>query len=292
MKIESLSFLVGSEKIDQTKRFGKDFVKKTGIPFTFRNIKNPIEFITDAFKNIQGYHDADALIHVTQSQVNALPNDASLIQNLCGINSNILSITVNQGCSGFVQAVLLANSLLESYSYKKIIIVTNDWYTHFINYDDRATSALFSDGVALTIISNDKGYKIKKHVNYTDGSGWKHLYKKNNDDKAHIYMDGLAVYDFTKKIVINKIIKENINLESITKDTKFYIHQASNFVLNEIYKLLPKECCFSNLEKYGNTVSSTIPILINEFPLEAQRIFMIGFGVGLSASLIEMEKEK
>lgn len=292
MKVECISFAVGSKKIDQKLRFGEKFINKTGIPFTYSNEKKPLEFIKELFENLTGYEDADALLHITQSQENALPNDASLLQDLCGFNKNILSLTINQGCSGFVQALILANSLIDSYNYKKIIIITNDWYTNFINYKDRATSALFSDGAAVTIVTNEKGYKLKKHENYTDGKGWKFLYKKNNQVDSNIFMDGLAIYEFTKKIVINEIIKKNININDINNNVSFYIHQASDFVLNEIYKVIPKEFCFSNLNKYGNTVSSTIPILINEHPFNAKKIFLIGFGVGLSASIIELEKEE
>ena len=280
MNVKCLSFSLGSEKVNQSAKHGSEFVKKTGIPFTFKNIKEPLNFIEDEYKKISQHFsikNVDALIHVTQSQYYSLPNDASVLHDRLNLNKNILSITINQGCSGFVQALLMANSMLESYKYKKILIITNDWYTNYIDYSDRATSAIFSDGVAFTLVTDEIKYKITNQINYTDGSGWKYLFKKNNNSNDAIFMDGLAVYNFTKNIVINKIIKENINPSDL-KDCAFYIHQASNFVLNEIYKIIPKKYCFTNLEQYGNTISSTIPILLNEFPLNEKKVYMLGFG--------------
>ncbi len=71
MNVNCLSFSLGSEKVNQSSKHGSEFVKKTGIPFKYKNIKEPLNFIEDEYKKISDHSslkDVDALIHVTQSQ--------------------------------------------------------------------------------------------------------------------------------------------------------------------------------------------------------------------------------
>jgi 3-oxoacyl-[acyl-carrier-protein] synthase III len=289
MKISFVAAEFGDKKINQSHKYSPDFTTKTGVQFVYENTKKSIDLIFKIFEknNIDHIKDADAILHITQSPSNSIPNDASIIQDYYGINQNSLCLTINQGCSGFVQAVGLANSLIETYNFKKIIIITNDHYRKSIDQDDRATDALFSDCATITLIESDDKYKIKEFKNYTDGSG--HSFLKKDLKTNIIKMNGLKVYDFTKKIVINNLIKKYIDIDSFN-DSEFYIHQASAFVLNEIYNLIPKSNCHSNLNKYGNTISSTIPLLLMDNKMSKKNIYFIGFGVGLSASILKLEK--
>lgn len=289
MKISFIAAEFGDKKINQSDKYSSDFTNKTGVEFVYENTNKSIDLIYKIFdqNKIDHLKDADAILHITQTPTHNIPNDASVIQDYFGINNSSLCLTINQGCSGFVQALGLANSLIETYGFKKIIIITNDHYRENINHNDRATDALFSDCATLTVIEPDDEYKITKFINYTDGSGYSFLKKDLKTDV--IEMDGLKVYDFTKKIVINNLLKKYVDIDSIN-ESEFFIHQASAFVLNEIYNLIPKSNCYSNLHKYGNTISSTIPLLLKDYSMNKKNIYFIGFGVGLSASIIKLQK--
>ena len=104
-----------------------------------------------------------------------------------------------------------------------------------------------------------------------------------------IKMNGLKVYNFAKKVVINDLLLKHID-KNYLYESQFYIHQASSFVLEEIYNVLPKSLCYSNLDKYGNSISSTIPLLLKEHEMTKKYIYFIGFGVGLSASIVKIKK--
>lgn len=285
MNIDVIGYAFGDTKIDQQKKYSESFTNKTGIENVYENTSSSIDLIRQAFRNADGkdYKNTDVILHVTQSEHSFIPNDASLIQDFSGINNNVLSLTINQGCSGFVQALGIANSLIESYGYKQILIITNDHYRKFIDVTDRATDALFSDCAVITSVNADDKFKVKKFINYTNGRGSKYLFRNKN-----IEMDGIEVFKFTKNIVIKDIIKKNIKSPD-EDDSFYYIHQASAFVLNEIYQYLPENRCFSNLKSYGNTISSTIPLLLKDFPLNKCKNYFIGFGVGLSASFLELD---
>ncbi len=120
-------------------------------------------------------------------------------------------------------------------------------------------------------------------------------YKKNA--APELFMDGKNVFLFT----MNNIPKFISNLLSSNKikvdDIKYFVfHQASKTVIdNLIRKLnLPKNKVFCNYQKFGNTVSSTIPIVLFDLIKKKKikrgnKLLLCGFGVGysLAAGIIE-----
>lgn len=101
-------------------------------------------------------------------------------------------------------------------------------------------------------------------------------------------MNGPALVSFVTKHVIPEIKK-------ISKDVdKIYIHQAGKIVTKIIrssmtnQKLIP-----TNYSKYGNLVSTSIPLLLQEniksFSKD-RKIVLCGFGVGLSMALVKLAK--
>jgi 3-oxoacyl-[acyl-carrier-protein] synthase III len=97
---------------------------------------------------------------------------------------------------------------------------------------------------------------------------------------------------FTRIKVVPQIIKaiehckqNNLHINGI------YIHQASRVVVDGIKSLLPEsDKVFENYSTYGNTVSSSIPFLLQDFPLNLDGKnsvnILAGFGVGLTSSVI------
>ena len=72
---------------------------------------------------------------------------------------------------------------------------------------------------------------------------------------------------------------------------QFVFHQASKLVIDKLTKILEldKKKVFKNYDKIGNTVSSSIPIALenlkkNNMIKKNQKIMLVGFGVGLSAA--------
>ena len=121
----------------------------------------------------------------------------------------------------------------------------------------------------------------------TDGSGANDLIETNNN----IEMKGSNIFHFTTKYSysFNNILKKNnLKKEDIHQ---FVFHQASKLVIDELIKILNlnNKKVFRNYDKIGNTVSSSIPIVLENLKKKKmikknQKIMLIGFGVGLSAA--------
>lgn len=288
MIIKNLAYSLGEKKIDQEKLYGEKVVNKTGVPVVYETCLSSLDLLKKAIIKCdkENFNNVSAIIHVTQSDTYSMPNDASIIQQICEISSDSLCFNINQGCSGFVQAVGLANSLINTYGYENILITTSDTYRSFLKKDDRATNSIFSDAASVNIVKKKEGYNIKNFKNFTDGNGADFLIKKNISSEF-LYMNGIEIFNFAKRVVINKLLK-NLNKKD---DSVFYFHQASKIVLKEIFNIIPEANCKINLNSYGNTVSTSIPLLLNDYPMKDKNIFMVGFGVGLSASLVEFSNE-
>ena len=185
----------------------------------------------------------DCIIYVTQSPEYNLPSGSCIIQDRLGLKKNIKAFDVNQGCSGYVYGLSLANSLIESNQSKNILLVCSDTYRKYIKNTDNSCFPIFSDGASSTIIS--KKSKRKCFIDFefgTDGSGYLDLIVKNsgsnyNNKTPEIFMDGKKVLMFTMSNIpnlVNKILKRN-NLNK--NQIKYFIfHQASKIVIENLKK--------------------------------------------------------
>jgi len=238
----------------------------------------------------------DCIIYVTQSPEYNLPSGTCIIQNKLGLKKNIQGYDINQGCSGYIYGLNLANSLILSQQCSYILLICSDTYRKYILDKQNSCYPIFSDGASSTIISKSSHKKTFIDFEFgTDGSGYSDLIVKNsgshsNGGKPEIFMDGKKVLMFTMSNIphlVERILKKNcLNKNQI----KYFIfHQASKVVLENLKKKLnlPHNKVYFDLKNVGNTVSSTIPInlkkLIKNNKLKkGDKILMAGFGVGYS----------
>jgi 3-oxoacyl-[acyl-carrier-protein] synthase-3 len=67
---------------------------------------------------------------------------------------------------------------------------------------------------------------------------------------------------------------------------RFLLHQGSRYIVDAVAKRLgfPEKCGFHAAE-YGNTVSSSLPIMLERNVTTEDRVLVLsGFGVGLSCA--------
>jgi 3-oxoacyl-[acyl-carrier-protein] synthase-3 len=298
---------------------------KTGI--LTRHISEPNQFSSDlaveSFKKLKQDYPlenikVDYIIYVTQTPEYLIPSGSFVFQSKLGLN--LPSTDISAGCSGFMNALFLAKSLIIAKTFSNILIITTETYSKIIHPHDKSVRTLFGDGASASIVSNSpKGYKIGNFdigtlpIDYQKlilpGIGIESLRKPNLDNLItdsngyvrtlkNIYMDGPAIMSFTLDYIprsINKTLLIN-NISSIKNLDHIILHQASLFVLKTLkFKLNLSESqnFIINLEDKGNTVSSTIPIALkeNELAFNSKNLILLsGFGVGLSWATCIIEK--
>jgi 3-oxoacyl-[acyl-carrier-protein] synthase-3 len=271
----------------------KSVLDKTGIKKLYLSSENEDVLnlsIKSCKKTLKNFNKKkiDCVIVVTQTAKKKLPSVSCIIQDNLNLKKNILAFDIGLGCSGFVYGLSVINSLLNSNTVKTVLFVCADTYSKFLDDQNRTCRTVFSDAASSCIIQKVKSNKNVKFSFLTDGSGATDLIENNNN----IEMKGSNIFHFTSKnipILFNDILKKN-NLVKRNID-HFIFHQASKLVIDKLINVLEldKNKVFKNYNKIGNTVSSSIPIGLenlkkNKKIKKNQKIMLIGFGVGLSAA--------
>jgi len=305
---------------DFGEEYGRQILDKVGI--ATRHVATEQEFSSDL-----GYYaaerlfddavasrgDIDFLIFCTQSPDYFLPTTACLVHERLGLNDSCGAIDINQGCSGYIYGLALANSLINSGLAANVLLITADTYSKFINQRDRSLRALFGDGATatlLTAVDTDRNL-IGPFVLGTDGRGADKLIVKAGALRfrrctktaaanagaqeywrcdENLYMDGAAILNFALREVpraLNDLLlKSGLTLEEIDLVIP---HQANRFMLERLRSRLkvPADKFWIDMEECGNTVSCTIPIALERALAcgrisKRDRVALIGFGVGFS----------
>jgi 3-oxoacyl-[acyl-carrier-protein] synthase-3 len=230
----------------------------------------------------------DFLIFVSQGQDDIFPSAAESLASKLGLGKNILVLTLSSGCSGFVQALIVANKLLNNKN-KNGLIVCAEKYSKYISKNDIKTRILFSDAASATIVKHNNKNNFYRENYGHDGKNASSLMVKNINGSNRLKMNGQNVFLFGINNIPESIkrISKNLTID------KYLMHNASKIMIDAIVKkssIDPKKICTS-FHLTGNTVSSSIPLLINlnYRKLLNKKILMSGFGVGLSWASIVMK---
>jgi len=242
----------------------------------------------------------DFLILVTQTSPYRIPTSACILQDKLKLKKNIIAFDMNLGCSGFLYALRMATSLIESKAVNNGLIICADTYTKYISKNNTACRPIFSDAAAAVLITKSIKNKIGPFELGTDGSGADALELPMNTNE--IVMNGAKVLTFAMDVVPNNV---NMLLKKIKIDRnkidKFIFHQASKYILDNINRRLSikKEETFENYSKVGNTISASIPIALKDASIKKKilnnnLIIIAGYGVGLSwgSALLKWNKIK
>jgi len=252
--------------------------------------------------------EIDFVIFCTQSPDYFLPSSACIIQDKLNIPTTAGAFDFDLGCSGYVYGLAIAKGLVNTGIAKNILLLTRDTLSKTFHPKDN-NRILFGDAATASIISIEGFAEIGDFSLGTDGSGYDKLIIKSGGARQHaptgthsqdeegkdmyddfFYMNGNGVFNFTLEVVptLIKEIEAKNGIEGDKVDL-FVFHQANKFMLNTIRKIakLPKDKVYIDIDKSGNTTSSTIPIALKD-ALEINHInknnvvLIAGFGVGLS----------
>ncbi|MCP4179579.1 MAG: ketoacyl-ACP synthase III [bacterium] len=296
--IEAIASYIPKKRIsnyDRKKKFGitDEFIKeKIGVERIA--IKDDSEDSSDlcvsAYENLKKKidivdSDIEVLIVVTQNPDHSLPQTSAIVHGKLGLPTHCASFDVSLGCSGFIYGLSILQSFMKSHGFKKGLLFTSDPYSKIIDPDDKNTSLLFGDAAAVALITDNPVF-IAEHFTFgTAGQSYKDLICENNV----LYMNGRGIANFVIKQIpsdIDNALKKN----GLTRDSvdMYLIHQASKFIVATLAKKmqLPEEKVMYDMYDYGNTVSTSIPILLEKIMHDTKIKLALasGFGVGLSWS--------
>lgn len=236
----------------------------------------------------------EALVLVTQNGDDTLPHTSARVHAKLGLPKTTAVFDVSLGCSGYVYGLQILKGFMQASGFTKGILVTADPYSKIIDPTDRATTLLFGDAATATLLSDDGTWALSRPLMCSDGAGADNIVVKD----GKFQMKGRQVFNFAATVV-PKQIKALLEQEQLSEaDIDSYcLHQGSAGILDAIARRFPdvKDKFINKLALTGNTVSSSIPLLLED-EIEKpgnNKILISGFGVGLSwASMVLTRKEQ
>jgi 3-oxoacyl-[acyl-carrier-protein] synthase III len=244
--------------------------------------------------------DVQLVICATITGDMPIPATANIISDKVGIK-NAWSFDINAACSGFIFSLEVAAKFVESGEYKNVILVTAEKMSSITNYSDRTTCPLFGDAaVAVLLQPTTESVGVMDRILRTDGFGRQYLYIKSGgsirpashetvDNKEHfVYQEGKTVFKYAVSNMADvsaEIMKKN----NLTPENLSWLvpHQANMRIIEATAKRmeLDKSKVMINIEKYGNTTASTIPLCLWEWEKQLKKgdnIILSAFGGGFT----------
>lgn len=291
-----IAFTLGSQRFNIKKKlfskFGtfkaKEIISKTGPTILYKAHRNEdtLTLSIKAFNllklNTLDKNNIRNIIFVTETPVKLFPGNGYIFASKTSFQNKINIIDINAGCTGFVDALKIANCFNGN-----TLIICSETYSKHIQKFDRSVSTLFSDAASVFVFDK-KRFNIIKYTSGFEKNTFDDLFC--NQDSV-LKMKGANVFNFCTSTVLpnlKKFIRENnVNI------TKIYIHQGSSLVIDFFRSqfLDNKILIPSNIMKIGNTVSSSIPILMyndlkNNNLKKGSYFILCSFGVGLAFNIM------
>ncbi len=244
----------------------------------------------------------DLVIVASLSPEHIFPSTASLVQDAIGA-THAGAFDVSAACAGFIYALSMGNAMIQSGTSKVVLVIGSETVSRVLDKQDRGTFPLFGDGAgAFVLQTHDTPGGVLSTILGSDGSGAEHLSipaggsklpasQETIDKRLHyIHMNGREVYRFAIK-VMGRAAKQACEKAGVDLDDidLFIPHQANIRIIRSASKYLKisEDKVFTNLHKYGNTSTASIPIALCEAIEEGRiethdKLVMVGFGGGLS----------
>jgi 3-oxoacyl-[acyl-carrier-protein] synthase-3 len=214
---------------------------------------------------------------------------------------NAFAYDLQAACSSFLFGMSNAAAYIESGRYKKVLLIGADKMSSIIDYTDRATCIIFGDGAGAVLFEpNFEGLGLQDEFLKSDGIGREYLKidaggsilppsKETVENGQHfVFQDGKTVFKYAVSgmaDVSEKIMQRN----NLTNDDVNWLiaHQANKRIIDATASRMgvDEEKVLVNIEKYGNTTSATLPLLLSDFEgkfKKGDNLIFAAFGGGFT----------
>lgn len=215
--------------------------------------------------------------------------------------TNAFAYDLQAACSSFLYGMSTAAAYIQSGRYKKVLLIGADKMSSIVDYTDRATCIIFGDGAGAVLFEpNHDGLGLQDEYLRSDGVGRDFLkidaggsitptsLETVRDNKHSIFQDGKTVFKYavTNMADASELILQRNNLTN--QDVSWLVpHQANKRIIDATANRmnLEESKVLMNIEKYGNTTSATLPLVLHDFEhllKKGDNIIFAAFGGGFT----------
>jgi 3-oxoacyl-[acyl-carrier-protein] synthase-3 len=236
--------------------------------------------------------ELDCIILGTLSPDIHFPGTAVFLQTKLGIaEKGCACFDIRQQCSAFVYGLQMADALIRTGTYKRVLLVGAELHSHSLDYSTRGRDVmvLFGDGAGAMVLGPMESDDPRGGIVYTsvhaDGTGAMQLYLKIFEIKKLPYVDydahdraqNVTMYPQMdgKRVFLSAVRGMVMSTQTALAKTGltwddiqwFVPHQANlriNEKVTEVAKI-PPDKVLNTIELYGNTTAATVPLTIDHW---------------------------
>ena len=255
---------------------------------------------------LNGGTPPDLIINASGVPKQTIPDTSTFFQKKMGFEG-IPSFSIHCTCLSFIAAFHTASSLIQSRSYKRILIISSDRGTVGRNYEEPESASLLGDGAASVLLEpslDQENSELLYHTMSTWPSGTELTEVRGGGTRKHpldadtkrednlFSMDGPAIYKIARKQVYRMLLRA-LKETGLDKESIDWVipHQASKKAV-EAYSTIGgfrEERVLETVSKFGNCVAASVPMTLvmalqNGQIKRGDLLMLIGTGAGLSAA--------
>jgi len=221
--------------------------------------------------------DIDLLVVATATPDQPLPHTGAFLGEALGLHCG--SFDLSAACAGFIYELVVGASLLHA-GYEHVLLVGTEVLSRITDPEDRGTVILFGDGAAAAVLARSASEPglIAWDLG-CDGSAAGLIETPAGGARLPASVDTIAARGHFMKMQGQEVFRRavraitdssNLTLEraglTIDDVAWFVPHQANLRIIEAAAKRLGigTERTLTNIERYGNTSSASIPLALFE----------------------------
>lgn len=256
----------------------------------------------------------DGLVFVSEHPDFHGPATSCVLQGRLGLPKDCVCFDINYGCSGYIYGIFQAATLIGSGACSKVLVLAGNTNSKTVDKERKSSYMVFGDAGSATLVEKGTG-SLGFHI-MTNGYDYETVmtpkrgfryWPESFDVNFKLEgkeMQGDDVFSFIVSVG-PKSIKEVLSLVGWDKDdVDFYaLHQATKVTIDFMGKKMklahPERAPFDIMD-FGNTSSTTVPMVLTDWPYRAEgidtstwhKVILSAYGIGLSWGSIACDLSK
>lgn len=237
--------------------------------------------------------DVDLLIVATATPDRAFPSTACHVQSSLGIKKGA-AFDISAACSGFIYALHLADNAIKTGSASTALVIGSEQISRYIDWQDRSTCILFSDGAGACVLQGQETPGILSTHIHSDGDYSELLYANNPaaypDQDCFLKMKGNDVF---KKAVntLGSLVQDLTKEHDLDPSAIDWLipHQANKRIIQATAKKLglSMDRVILTVDQHGNTSAASVPLALDWGIRQGkikkgQKLLLEAFGAGFT----------
>lgn len=215
--------------------------------------------------------DIDLIIVATSTPDMVFPSTACILQNKLGAAGGA-AFDVQAVCSGFVYALTIADSMIQTGLATKALIVGAEVFSRLLDFTDRTTCVLFGDGAGAVVLEASDTPGILASDIHADGKYVDILCVPGHVSGGKVMgdpllkMDGQAVFKLAVGVLEDAARAVLAKAGKTESDIDWLIpHQANIRIMQSTARKLKMSMdkVVVTVDQHGNTSAASIPLALD-----------------------------